>query len=154
MNWRFWERPEPNDDWRDVADRWRQMAADWEQQYGRMHDTFNRLHAIHERSIVASEARYAELLTRYHQLRLQGHVPVEIPEAAPAKPVDPVIAAVNRACRGKDAAVRTAMLRQVQADRGADVPDEEIIRRINTGHRPMDEMDDSQVPQNPERAVS
>lgn len=85
---------------------------------------------------VSTEARYAELLSKYHSLKLQGFTETPPPAAAPVTPpVDPVMQAVNAASAGKDAKVRRAMLRQVGIDRKADLPDEEIIRRIQLGNR-------------------
>ena len=82
----------------------------------------------------ALRAQHADLLARYHMLRLQGHA---APEPAPAPPPpaperDPVQAAILEAA-GSDARKYTLMWRQAARDRDANVPDEEIIRAIRNG---------------------
>lgn len=92
----------------------------------------------HERDMVRSEARYAELMASYRMLKLQGaHEPVAIP-TLPEPKVDPVMAAVN--AKAPDAKTRASMLRQVERDRKAELSDEEIIMRINRGNRPAEEV--------------
>lgn len=81
----------------------------------------------------------ADLLGKYHQLKLQGFAspgPVQ-PIDPPA--VDPVMQAVNSATAGRDAKVRAMALRQVATDRQAELSDEEIIMRIQRGNRVEEE---------------
>ncbi len=92
-----------------------------------------------EREMVSSQAMYAELLTRYHQLKLNGFVEHKEPVLPLTEPVDPVMQAVNEACAGKGIAVRKAMLLQVRHDRAAELNDEAIIMRIRRGNRVEDE---------------
>lgn len=103
---------------------------------------FTKSLAAAERAMVASEARYAELLTRYHALKLQGFAaPAPEPVPPPVTTPDPVLTAVNQASAGKDPRVRSAMLAQVAIDRKAELDDERIILRIQRGNRPGEELD-------------
>jgi hypothetical protein len=102
--------------------------------------------AKHEAEITrykASDERYADLLSKYHQLKVQGFsAPAPQPVIPTRPPVDPVVSAVNAACAGKDAAVRQAALKQIAIDRMAALSDDVIIARIRRGNRPMDDMMD------------
>lgn len=82
----------------------------------------------------ALRAQHADLLARYHMLRLQGHVAPEPPSPAPppAPERDPVQTAILEAAGG-DARKYTLMLRQAARDRDAGLDDEEIIQAIHHG---------------------
>lgn len=76
---------------------------------------------------------------RYHALKLQGASEPEPPRVVERTVVDPVIAAVNIACVGKEQA-RKGMLVQVARDREAELSDQDIILRIQRGNRPQEEV--------------
>lgn len=103
-------------------------------------EIIKRLEAKAERDLVASEARYSELMTRFVQLTLQGFTaPAPIP-TMPVVTLDPVQEAVNAACAGKDPKVRAQMLRQIAIDRDAKLAPEDIILRIQRGNRPAEDV--------------
>lgn len=80
-----------------------------------------------------AEKRYADLLAKYQQLRLQGaveHVPITPP---PRAEPDACVRAINEKCRGLPPAVRTGMLAQLAADRAAQMSEVEILSRITNG---------------------
>lgn len=87
--------------------------------------------ARHERDVVRSEARYADMASRYHMLKLQGATLPPVPVSVQVEQ-DPVTAAVNAACIG-NRALRAQMLRQVERDRAAGFKDLEIVTRIQQG---------------------
>lgn len=139
MRWRFWE-PDPA-----IA----KLAAEFREAKDETVAALRRLAEAyewfavqtdrHDRQTVADAARYAELLTKYHQLKLQGFTPEPV-ASKPEKPSrDPVMEAVSRACAGKGELVLQSALRQVKIDREAKLSDEEIILRIQRGNRPADE---------------
>lgn len=100
--------------------------------------------------ITESDQRYKDLLSKYHQLTLQGYALPTAGPTPPARPLpDPVMQAVNAACGGKDVAVRQAALKQVAIDRVARLTDDQIIARIRRGNRPMDDMQDDDTPSLP-----
>lgn len=95
--------------------------------------------ARHEREMLASEARYAELMASYRLLRLQGaQIEPPKPTMGEAPAPDPVLAAVN--AKAPDIRTRATMLEQVAKDRAGGVPDPEIILRINRGSRPAEDL--------------
>lgn len=84
--------------------------------------------------IQAERSRYADLLVRYSQMKLSGAIEVPIATApAPAKEPDMIMQAINDVCRGKPPAVKRAMVRQMREDRANDVPDMDILIRIQQG---------------------
>lgn len=94
--------------------------------------------ARHEREMIASEARYSELMASYRMLRLQG---AQVQQAEPSMTIeapDPVLAAVN--AKAPDIRTRASMLAQVAIDRSNGVPDPEIILRITRGSRPAEDL--------------
>jgi len=83
---------------------------------------------------------YDALLTRYHQLKLQGYTePVPTPTPLPVQPDDPIEKAINVASRGMGPIVRDGMFRQAAIDEAMGVKKEDIAQRILLGTRPMDE---------------
>lgn len=75
--------------------------------------------------------RYADLLEKYHALKLLG-AEVPAPRLVPEKrEPDPVVLAVNAA--GRSPAVRSLMLQQAKRDRAAGMEDTEIVDRIERG---------------------
>lgn len=125
--------------WRSEHDAWRKAAENAVRHCDLLDAVCRRLEQRAERETVASEARYSELMVAYKQLKLQGFTQ-PTPELVREVPkADPVMQAVNQACRG-DARVRSAMLQQVMRDREEDVPEIEIIERIHRGSRPAEEV--------------
>lgn len=86
------------------------------------------------------ETRYADLLGKYHELKLAGAKPKEPEPVIERTPIDPVTEAVNAASAGMDGKVRVAMLRQVAVDRNAGLSTMDIIARIQRGNRPAEEV--------------
>ena len=82
-----------------------------------------------------AEAKYADLLARYHMLRLQGAV--DVVPVAPAPRVDPVTAAIARAAGG-DPELRAMMEAQAVADRQRGKSDGDIISAIYLGQSATD----------------
>ena len=82
-----------------------------------------------------AEAKYADLLARYHMLRLQGAVDVVPP--APVKAVDRVSAAIAVAAGG-DPELRAMMEAQAVADRQEGKSDGDIIAAIYLGQSAAD----------------
>lgn len=94
--------------------------------------------SAHERDMVRSEVRYAELMASFLSLRLQGATePTPAPVVKPVK-VDPVLQAID--AKAPDAKTRAQMLRQVAIDRKADLPEAEIVARIHRGNRPAEDV--------------
>lgn len=87
-----------------------------------------------------AEQLYDDLLARYHALKLQGATTPEPERTIPAKPIDPVLSAINDASAGKDAKVRVGMIRQAAVDKEAGLKPEDIILRIQRGNRPAEEV--------------
>lgn len=91
-----------------------------------------------ERLLVAAEARYADLMTSYRQLRLQGYAdPASIPPVAVVAE-DPIEQAVMRASKGMPSVTRAEMLARAREEAKTQ-PVEIVVQRIQQGHRPMDE---------------
>lgn len=96
---------------------------------------------VHQEHASAIGKRYDDLLARYHMLKLQGFAePAPQPVPFPRQAIDPITAAVNTASAGKDPEIRAAMMMQVGRDRNAGLKDDEIIRRIQRGNRPAEEV--------------
>lgn len=98
--------------------------------------------ARHEREQVRAETRYADLMSSYRLLRLQGFSdPTATPKPFEAPKQDPVTMAINRASRG-DPELRRVMMAKVAETRREkpDITDVEIVDQINRGHRPAEEM--------------
>lgn len=125
---------------RDQHDAWRKAAENAMRHCDLLDAVCQRLEARADRDLVASEARYAELMVAYKQLRLQGFAQPTVETPREAQRFDPVMQAVNQACQGKDVRVRAAMIAQVALDRKAEMPELEIIQRIERGARPAEEM--------------
>lgn len=109
-----------------------------ENQIGRIESSrwFNHYEDLLERE----RAERADLLARYHALKLNGASTPEPTPAIPVKPVDPVLSAINDASAGKDAKVRVGMTRQAAVDKEAGLKPEDIILRIQRGNRPAEEV--------------
>lgn len=85
--------------------------------------------------------RYETLLTKTHQLQLMGAVPV-VPNAPHVpREQDMLVQAINDACRGKPGKVRSDMMRAMREDRANEVPDMEILAKIQGGVSSIDEID-------------
>jgi hypothetical protein len=106
--------------------------------------------AMHARAAAAElraawAARYDELLTKYHQLKLQGYTAPEPRSAVPLPPAIDMRSDISRAIdeipASRDSRNRKAMLDQVDADRAAGVSDAEIVLRIRRGNRPAEELE-------------
>ncbi len=82
-----------------------------------------------------AEAKYADLLARYHMMKLHGAV--ESPPPAPAPTVDRVSAAIARAAGG-DPELRALMEAQAIADRQAGKTDADILAAIYLGQSSTD----------------
>lgn len=103
-------------------------------------DMLSQSNASHDHEMVRGEARYAELMTSYRQLRLQGYVETPVVSHVHAdSPIDPIEAAINLASRGKTMDVRQAMSRQAEMDRKL-MTVEQVVLRIQQGSRPADDM--------------
>lgn len=88
--------------------------------------------------LLRAEARYADLLGRYHLLRLQGFTtPIEAPPVVRAA-VDPVLSAIARKA-GRNTELRRTMEQQATVDRANKVPDVHILAQIERGRVPDDE---------------
>lgn len=86
-------------------------------------------------------ARYETLLTKTHQLQLMGAVPV-VPNAPHVpREQDMLVQAINDACRGKPGKVRSDMMRAMREDRANEVPDMEILAKIQGGVSSIEEID-------------
>lgn len=86
------------------------------------------------------EKRFADLLARYHQLKLQGFTaPPAEPTATAPSPIDPIVMALNEASKGNPH-LRAAGMRQAAFDKAAGLSVEEIISRIQRGNRPAEEV--------------
>lgn len=82
------------------------------------------------------------VLTKYHQLKLQGFtLPVEprAPQSTVSALIDKVNRAIDSAPASRDPKNRAAMWAQVESDRANGVSEEEIVMRIRRGNRPAEE---------------
>lgn len=117
----------------DAFDDAQALASKWEGLWMDAMKLSERWEASHERTVDAAEKRYADLLTKYQQLRLQGAVDVVPVTPPPRAEQDLCVRAINEKCRGLPPAVRTGMLTQLAADRAALMSDVEILSRITNG---------------------
>lgn len=91
------------------------------------------------RTIARLERANAEIFAAYKELRHSGANPKEAERVIEAKPIDPIVQAINLASRG-DGALRSAMWRQVEIDRKAGLSNQDIATRIMAGFRPAEEV--------------
>ena len=80
-----------------------------------------------------SEARYADLSSKYHMLRLQGATEPPPSIVRELKTPDRLESAVRFHFRGERKALLGQALRQLHDDREQQIPDEEILQRIQRG---------------------
>ena len=128
---------------------YRDANEELKKQHARMEEAFarentvaarfmERMAADHEKQMVASETRYADLMASYRLLILNGAKPKPAePTSTPIEKPDPVQAAIN--ARAPAAKTRKLMEAQVRLDRSMDLTDPEIIARIERGNRPAED---------------
>lgn len=78
---------------------------------------------------------YKELLTKYHQLKLQGATLVEPVVHHQRSTIDSVEQAIQAACIGRPELI-PIMRRQAMREKNAGLPEREITLRIQHGVRP------------------
>lgn len=97
-----------------------------------------------QQELATLKAMYADLLARYHMLKLQGAVVVEPAQPREVPKADALKDALAVASRGNQNLLRQ-MMRAVEQDRAAGLTDEQIIRRIKAGNRVQAEFADAEV---------
>ena len=85
--------------------------------------------------LAVADAKYDDLLARYHMLRLQGHVAVPPPAEPKANPIQRAIARKS----GGDAELMEMMERQAAQDKADGMNEAEILLAIQLGHSAIEE---------------
>jgi len=85
------------------------------------------------RAQIDERKHYADLLEKYHSLRLSGANAPEVHQPLPKKEHDPVIAAINEKA-GNDRKLRAIMGKEAMKARRLGLSDNEIIEQIERGH--------------------
>lgn len=103
--------------------------------YDIVHRLLERQYTVQSALLEAERERYADLLARYHDLRLQGYNEPPAPVVVERQKPDPLKQAIAAKC-GNNRQLRENMERQAAYDRQAGMSDAEIVLKINAGVSP------------------